>query len=53
MEENQASLTARITAYFRAHHAMHDTPKIFDDFLARAMFSDADFAQMKKTWRRH
>ncbi len=34
MQENQVSLTAIMTAYIRAHHAMNDTPKIFDDFLA-------------------
>lgn len=34
MKENQASLSAMTTAYIRAYHAMHDTPKIFDDFLA-------------------
>src|SRR5271157_3554313 len=34
MKENQASFTAMSVAYMRAYHAMHDTPKIFDDFLA-------------------
>src|SRR5208337_2836464 len=34
MKNNQASLTAMMVAYMRAYHAMHDTPKIFDDFLA-------------------
>jgi methyltransferase (TIGR00027 family) len=34
MIENQVSLTALLCAYFRAYHAMHDTPKILDDFLA-------------------
>lgn len=34
MKNNQASLSAMTTAYIRAHHSMHDTPKIFDDFLA-------------------
>lgn len=34
MKDNQASLSAMTTAYIRAHHSMHDTPKIFDDFLA-------------------
>ncbi|MGI6649008.1 MAG: class I SAM-dependent methyltransferase [Bacillota bacterium] len=34
MEENQISLTAIMSAYIRAFHAMYDTPKIFDDFLA-------------------
>jgi methyltransferase (TIGR00027 family) len=34
MKENQASFSAMMTAYIRAYHSMHDTPKIFDDFLA-------------------
>lgn len=34
MEENQFSRTALVTAYIRAYHAIHDSPKIFDDFLA-------------------
>ncbi len=34
MKNNQASLTAMMVAYMRAYHAMHDIPKIFDDFLA-------------------
>lgn len=39
MEENQAGITAIVTAYSRAYHATHDTPKIFDDFLADALFT--------------
>lgn len=34
MKEKQFSRSAVIMAYHRAHHAMYDTPKIFDDFLA-------------------
>jgi O-methyltransferase involved in polyketide biosynthesis len=34
MKENQASFTALMVAYMRAYHSMHETPKIFDDFLA-------------------
>ena len=34
MKENQASFTAMMVAYMRAYHSMHETPKIFDDFLA-------------------
>lgn len=45
MVENQAGVTALITAYARAYHAAHDTPKIFDDFLADALFSAEERAQ--------
>jgi methyltransferase (TIGR00027 family) len=34
MKENQVSFTAMMTAYVRAYYAMHNTEKIFDDFLA-------------------
>lgn len=34
MKENKASFTAMMVAHQRAYHAMHDNPKIFDDFLA-------------------
>ena len=34
MEEKQFSRSAVIMAYHRAHHAMQDTPRIFNDFLA-------------------
>ncbi|CQR70673.1 hypothetical protein SOV_41960 [Sporomusa ovata DSM 2662] len=34
MKEQQISRTALFTAHFPAYHALHDIPKIFDDFLA-------------------
>lgn len=34
MNENEVSRTALFTAFFRGYHALHDSPKIFDDFLA-------------------
>jgi methyltransferase (TIGR00027 family) len=34
MKENQVSVTAMMVAYMRAYHAMNNTDKIFDDFLA-------------------
>lgn len=39
MDVNRASITALITAYFRAYHATHDSPKIFDDSLADRLFT--------------
>jgi methyltransferase (TIGR00027 family) len=39
MTENQAGITALITAYSRAYHAVHDTPLIFNDFLADQLFT--------------
>jgi O-methyltransferase involved in polyketide biosynthesis len=39
MDEKWASITALITAYCRGYHATHDSPKIFDDFLAADLFT--------------
>jgi methyltransferase (TIGR00027 family) len=43
MEENQVSITALISAFARAYHALYDTPKIFDDFLAAQMLTEEEF----------
>jgi methyltransferase (TIGR00027 family) len=40
MEEKRASFTATLMAYYRAYHAMHEIPKIFDDFLACHLFTE-------------
>jgi len=46
MEQNQTSLTAKLTAYVRAHHALHDQPKIFNDFLARQFLSAEEYDEI-------
>jgi methyltransferase (TIGR00027 family) len=48
MQENKASMTALLTAYARAYHATHDNPKIFDDFLANDLFTEAEQAEFGK-----
>lgn len=40
MEENQVSVTALISAYIRSYHAQHDTPKIFNDYLADQLLTE-------------
>ncbi len=39
MEENEFSRTSLMTAYCRGYHALHDAPKIFDDFLAYSILT--------------
>jgi methyltransferase (TIGR00027 family) len=39
MVENQAGVTALVTAYARAYHATHDSPLIFNDFLADQFYT--------------
>lgn len=41
------SLTAIVNAVMRAHHATHDAPKIFDDFLAAALFTPDERAGLE------
>lgn len=42
MKKNKGSLTALLTAYARAYHALHDEPKIFDDYLAYQFFTEEE-----------
>ncbi len=48
MPENQAGITALVTAYARAYHATHDSPKIFDDFLADQLYSQEEHDQFDR-----
>jgi methyltransferase (TIGR00027 family) len=43
--EKQAGLSALAMAYARAYHAAHESPKIFDDFLAGALFTPEEHTQ--------
>lgn len=45
MTERQAGVTALVTAYSRAYHATHDSPKIFDDFLADQFYTAEEHAR--------
>ena len=45
MQANQVSKTAMGTAFMRAYHAAHDHPKIFDDFLAQYMITEAEYRE--------
>lgn len=42
IDKRPASLTALLTAFGRAYHATHDSPKIFDDFLADDLFTEQE-----------
>lgn len=48
MEENKASMTAKVTTYGRAYHSLYDNPKIFDDFLAPKILTDEEFSEISK-----
>jgi methyltransferase (TIGR00027 family) len=44
MDGSKASLSAQFSAFARAYHARHDSPKIFDDPLAEQLFAPEEFA---------
>ncbi|MGN1385902.1 MAG: class I SAM-dependent methyltransferase [Bacillus sp. (in: firmicutes)] len=48
MANNQYSMTAKISAFSRAYHSLHDEPKIFNDFLARKWLTDEEYAQISQ-----
>lgn len=50
MAEKQAGLSAIAMAYARAYHATHDSPRIFDDFLANDLFTAEERAQTDRAW---
>ncbi len=46
MDEKKASMTAVVTAFIRAYHAADDGPKVFDDFMARELFTSEERRQI-------
>lgn len=44
MQENQASITALVTAYSRGYHSSFDSQKIFDDNFASQLFTEEEHA---------
>jgi methyltransferase (TIGR00027 family) len=48
MEATRVSLTAVMNTYVRAFHALHDTPVIFDDFLAKPFLTEEEYGFLGK-----
>lgn len=44
MDNNRVSVTALVCGYTRAYHAVEDSPKIFDDFMASRLYTDGEMA---------
>ncbi len=42
MKENQVSRTALLQAFVRGYHAMHGTPKIFEDYLSHRLLKEEE-----------
>ncbi|MBM7600267.1 methyltransferase (TIGR00027 family) [Virgibacillus halotolerans] len=48
MKQNNFSLTALISAFGRAYHSKYDTPKIFDDFIAKDLINKNEFSDISE-----
>lgn len=48
MKQNESSLTSLISAFGRAYHSKYDTPKIFDDFMAKDLISQKEFSDIRE-----
>ncbi|MFX4262823.1 class I SAM-dependent methyltransferase [Pelotomaculum propionicicum] len=48
LKQNKGSLTALLTAYARAYHAVHGEAKIFDDHLAYHFFTAEERADLER-----
>jgi methyltransferase (TIGR00027 family) len=48
MKQNESSVTSLITAFARAYHSLNDTPKIFDDYLAKELISQNEFSDISQ-----
>lgn len=48
MKKNESSLTSLISAFGRAYHSQHDTPKIFDDFIAKNLITQKEFSDIRE-----
>ncbi|UOQ84449.1 class I SAM-dependent methyltransferase [Gracilibacillus salinarum] len=48
MKKNESSLTSLISAFGRACHSKYDTPKIFDDFIAKDLITAEEFTDIRE-----
>ncbi|MCP1148859.1 MULTISPECIES: class I SAM-dependent methyltransferase [Bacillus] len=48
MKKNESSVTSLISAFARSYHSQFDTPKIFNDYLAKEFISEKEFTEIKE-----
>jgi len=48
MKKDESSLTSLISTFGRAYHSQFDTPKIFNDYLAKDLISEKEFNNIKE-----
>jgi methyltransferase (TIGR00027 family) len=50
VEPDRASWSARIAAYTRAYHYAHDSPRVFEDFLAGTLITPEEREIIESNW---
>ncbi|GMG77036.1 class I SAM-dependent methyltransferase (plasmid) [Priestia megaterium] len=48
MKKDESSLTSLISAFARSYHSQFDTPKIFNDYIAKDLISEKEFNDIKE-----
>lgn len=48
MKKDESSITSLISAFGRAYHSQFDTPKIFNDYIAKDLISEKEYNDIKK-----
>jgi methyltransferase (TIGR00027 family) len=50
VEPDRASWSARSAAYLRAYHYAHDSPRVFEDFLADTLITPEERESIENSW---
>lgn len=48
MKQTESSVTSLVSAFARAYHSQYDTPKIFDDFIAKDLIFQEEFSEISE-----
>ncbi|MCG7346281.1 class I SAM-dependent methyltransferase [Sporosarcina sp. ACRSL] len=48
MKQNEASITALVSAFSRAYHSQHDQPIIFNDYIAKDLLTEKEFSMISE-----
>lgn len=48
MKKGETSITSLVSAFSRAYHSQFDTPKIFDDYIAKEFISQEEYHDIKE-----
>jgi len=49
MNQQESSITSLVAAFSRAYHSQFDTPKIFDDYIAKELISQEEYQNIQAT----